>query len=597
MSLKSAGYDAVVLLNERFLNQASGALFYNGFLKIAQDVDLIDMISPEARAKIDPSLYHFLKMHIRLHLLHEPSIDFLASTSGTVPFSMRILTDLRIIITLWDGLELPFTARMSLVTACSLVKIPEADTVTGNDTILDPLGENIKPSSDLLDYLEPGSQMLLMDFTNSEVETFKISWNNTPLQSLSIDLDKLIMTVIRAEFIESNVQFALSLPSFGLYIPDMERKLENRFYGNIAECRVLDNDTLAVAVNFNGYEGGVASQLTNFAKNCTAGIAVPEKAMHKVIDFAWDKIFGNRRFSGQKVFEFVGVDKVTQEIGRIIDLGTRILAEIATFGFVEPHTIFHGLDFIVDYSAEFPYKPDINFLYGNKVRFTNAITRGYITLRVVLDVETWTDIDVTGWFPDFIPDIEGTHYREKITIFNARMDLHEVGLREATGKIVFNDKTNTLAISLESLDLALDVAFSLFPGCPILEFNKDIQEGIANCIEDIVIAFFPTISVLPPVNFAIPVVPWKLNIKGRKLDIQAGELVATLDSWFDELQKNIKNVPKYIVNTNNNEIHYLGCSSLLDTYENHQEGFHLLNDAVNQGYDGCGRCIPEYHTK
>lgn len=56
-------------------------------------------------------------------------------------------------------------------------------------------------------------------------------------------------------------------------------------------------------------------------------------------------------------------------------------------------------------------------------------------------------------------------------------------------------------------------------------------------------------------------------------------------------------VPKYIVNTNNREVHCLGCSGLLDTYEEHQKGFHLLNDALNRGFDGCGRCLPEVHTR
>jgi len=69
-------------------------------------------------------------------------------------------------------------------------------------------------------FLEPGSQMLLMDFADSEIETFKISWNSTQLQSLSIDLDKIIMSVIRAQFTDNGQKYALALPSFGIYIPD-----------------------------------------------------------------------------------------------------------------------------------------------------------------------------------------------------------------------------------------------------------------------------------------------------------------------------------------------------------------------------------------
>jgi hypothetical protein len=35
----------------------------------------------------------------------------------------------------------------------------------------------------------------------------------------------------------------------------------------------------------------------------------------------------------------------------------------------------------------------------------------------------------------------------------------------------------------------------------------------------------------------------------------------------------------------------------MDTYEEHQRGYHLLNDAVNRGYDGCKRCLPAYHSR
>ena len=47
--MKTAGYDLVVLLNERFLNQVSGALFYNGFLRINGAWDLYQELDQESQ--------------------------------------------------------------------------------------------------------------------------------------------------------------------------------------------------------------------------------------------------------------------------------------------------------------------------------------------------------------------------------------------------------------------------------------------------------------------------------------------------------------------------------------------------------------------
>jgi hypothetical protein len=58
--MKTAGYDLVVLLNERFLNQVSGALFYNGFLRINGAWDLYQELDQESQKNIPESLHRFL---------------------------------------------------------------------------------------------------------------------------------------------------------------------------------------------------------------------------------------------------------------------------------------------------------------------------------------------------------------------------------------------------------------------------------------------------------------------------------------------------------------------------------------------------------
>jgi hypothetical protein len=598
MSLHSAGYDAVILLNERFLNQLSGALFYNGFLRVAQKVDLIDALDPAAAAEIEPALRPFLKMHVRLHLLREPSIDFLQSGDAAVPFKMRLMLELRANITLWDGLELPFSVRLSLVAACGIQQVPEDVSLIEPDSLLADLLVDQVPG-----YLEPGSYMLLLNLAKCELETLSFSWQGHRLQTTGIELDKAVMTVIRAYFSTSGQRFALALPSFGAYLPGLPKIPENRLFGEVSHCRVLggygrqDGDALAIALNLLGRTGGNPNELYNFSRNCSVGLALPETALQALIDRAWGQYVKIMPIAGQMTFETPSVNEFIQTVGQVFNIVQRIAVELASLGFVETETIFHGLKFILDYTAAFPWKPEIDFQAGNTVCLRNARTTGELRLRVLLDVEYRVEVDPTGWLPDFIPDIEVSHERRMIEIFQMRLIMNDVGLKEAKGTVVFDEQSNSLALKLTAIDLALDIAISLFPGCPFLSFPGWIRNKLIDLAEQIIIDNCPAISISPPVQFKLPMIPWPVNVKGRKLGIDDNELTATADVWFDALKQDMPYVPKYIVNTNNREIHCLGCSALLDTYEEHQKGYHLLNDAVNRGYDGCGRCLPELHTR
>ncbi|HBP38012.1 MAG TPA: hypothetical protein DD640_04590, partial [Clostridiales bacterium] len=576
MSLNSAGFDAVILLNERFLNQLSGALFYNGFLRVARKVDLIDALDPDAAAGIEPALRPFLKMHVRLHLLREPSIDFLHSDDAAVPFKMRLMLEMRANITLWDGLELPFSIRLSLVTACGIQQVPDHTSLIEPDSILADLLVGQAP-----EYLEPGSYMLLLNLAQCELEALSFSWQGRRLQTLDIELDKAVMTIIRAYFAESGQCFALALPSFGAYLPGLPKTPENRLFGEISHCRVLsgygkqDGDSLAIALNLLGRTGGNPDQLHNFARNCSVGLALPETALQALIDKAWGQYVKVMPISGQMTFETAEVNEFINKVGQVFNIVQRIAVELATLGFVETETTFHGLKFILDYTAAFPWKPEIDFQAGNTVCLRNARTTGELRLRVLLDVECRVEVDPTGWLPDFIPDIEVSHERRLIEIFQMCLRMDDVGLKEAKGTVIFDDLSNSLAVKLTSIDLALDLAISLFPGCPFLSFPGWIQNVLIELAEKIIIDNCPTIKISPPVQFKLPLVSWPVNVRGRKLGIDDFELTATADVWFDELKQDMPHVPKYIVNINNGEIHRLGCSGLLDTYEEHQKGFHL----------------------
>ena len=122
--MKTAGYDIALLINERFLNQLSGALFYSGFLTINGSVDFYrgtimlehqiqdyrTDLSQALAGKVPSDLQPFLLMDFRLKLTREPFIDFIQVPGGQ---SIRFAMGMRIYFWLWQGLELKFDADIS----------------------------------------------------------------------------------------------------------------------------------------------------------------------------------------------------------------------------------------------------------------------------------------------------------------------------------------------------------------------------------------------------------------------------------------------------------------------------------------------------
>ncbi len=560
--MKSAGYDIVVLLNEKFLNQVTGALFYNGFLRINGSVKLYEELDQENLDKIPEDLYRFLLINYRIKLNYEPSIDFLPAVSPDDPARVRIHTALRVYFWLWDGLEIKFDANISLAAGL------EIDSKTNQ---------------------------LWIDFAHSDIEALAVKYRYSMEQTVTLKLDQIMENAVRAYLSDQNNCFSFNLPSVNPLLPYMDDIPDNYLPLSIRAIKNLDATTMAIAVNIDDYEGGDEQQLSNFARNCSAAVAVPEIAMYKVYDFFWERTNWDKCFKFKKSFESETLNDVVNVIGKVVDITQRIVTEIATLGFVETHFEMKGMRFEVGADVKLLSKPEFDLMPDNKVKIKKLNTNIIFSLKVFLDVEYSVEIDPTGWFPDIIPDYEVVNDRVEVKIFEMHVPFFNMQLKKGVGKVVLDDATNTLQIQIEQLDLYWD--FIAFTDCPFLNFPEWLFNKILDLCESSIADAIPPIVITPSFTVDVPLVDWDLNIEGKKLTIDPDEVTLAADMYFAELKKDIPNVPKYIVNINNREIHKIGCDSLMDTYEEHQRGYHLLNDAVNRGYDGCKRCLPAYHTK
>ncbi len=560
--MKSAGYDIVVLLNERFLNQITGALFYNGFLRINGSLKLYEELDPETLEKIPESLYRFLVLNYRLKLNYEPSIDFLAPVNPVDPPRVRIHTSLRVYFWLWDGLEIKFDANLSLAAGLKL---------------------------------NNATNELVIDFACSDIEKLDVKYRYDLEQTVTLKLDDVLENAVRAYLSDQDNCFKFALPTIDPLLPYLEDKPENYLPLSVRAIKTLDSTTMAVAVNISPYEGGDEGQLTNFARNCSAAVAVPEVAMYKVYEFFWEKSSFDKHFKFNKSFASEKLDAVINAISKVVDIAQRIVTEIATLGFVETHYEVKGLKFEVGADVWLTSKPEFDLMPDNKVKIKKLNTNIIFSLKVTADVEYSVEVDPTGWFPDIIPDYEVVNDRLDVKIFEMHVPFFNMQVKKGVGKVFLDDASNTLQIKVEELDLYWD--FISFTDCPFLNFPEWLFNKILDLCESSIADAIPPIVITPSFTVDVPLVNWDLRIEGKKLAIDADEAILAADLYFAELKKDMPYVPKYIVNTNNREIHKIGCDSLMDTYEEHQRGYHLLNDAVNRGYDGCKRCLPAYHTK
>jgi hypothetical protein len=562
--MKTAGYDLVVLLNERFLNQVSVALFYNGFLRINGAWDLYQELDQESQKNIPESLHRFLLIKYRMKLNYEPSLDFLPSTVLGEPARARIHTSLRVYFWLWDGLEIKFDAHLSLLAALEI---------------------------------DSSTHEMKIDFAHSDLEALEIKYRYGMETTVTMKLDGIVENAVQAYLKDQNHCFSFKLPGINPLLPYMDDIPENHLPLSIRSVKILDDTTMAIAINvqIDDYEGGDEQQLSNFARNCSAAVAISEIGMYKVYDFFWAKSNWDRHFKFKKSFQTGKLNEVINAIGKVVDITQRIVTEIATLGFVETHFEMKGMRFEVGADVKLLSKPEFDLLPNNKVKIKQLNTNIIFSLAVFLDVEYSVEIDPTGWFPDIIPDYEVVNDRVEVKIFEMHVPFFNMQVKKGVGQIVLDDATNTLQVKIKELDLYWD--FIAFTDCPFLNFPEWLFNKILDLCESSIVDAIPPIVLTPSFTVDVPLVDWDLIIEGKKLKVDPDEVILAADIYFMELKKHVPYVPKYIVNINNGEIHKLGCDSLMDTYEEHQRGYHLLNDAVNRGYDGCKRCLPAYHSR
>jgi hypothetical protein len=573
--MKTAGYDVALLVNEGLLNQISGALFYSGFLTTHGSVDFYngkisvknnitnfyETVSTTIKEKVPAEMQRYLKIDFRFKPTYEPYVDFIDDNR------IRIGTSLRIYLWLWESLEIKFDASLSV--ACG-IKI--------ND-----------------------DGILAADFANSDIEEFNIKYNGGMNKEVEISLNKIFNEAVKLYFSGKVVSFELQLPSLERQIPGIETdddKPEDKFNIFIKSVKAVSPTSMVVAANvYTDHSYGDSTKLYEFAKNCNLGVAISETAMHKVFDYYWKRL-KEKRINKDGWFKVEKLDNFFSNMNEITRFIEKFVSKALTAGFIESETTYKGMDFYYDLDVRFKNTPKFDLIGGNKLKIYNMAFDFSVRIAAYCTIENKIVVDSSGFIPDswtpWEDDIVVSSKTTRLKLFDGVLRLNNLELKEGIGRVYFDEEKKAFAGKVEKINLYWNFIDS---ECPFLNLPEKLINRIFDLFEGKIAEKIPPFVLSPVIKFNVPIIPWKVNLAMKKIEITDSEAIVGANVYFNELKTDMYPVPKYVANTNNVEVHKIGCDSIMDTYEVHQRGYHLLNDAINAGFDGCKNCLPVYHSK
>lgn len=558
--MKTAGYDIVLLLNEHFLNQVSGAMFYNNFLTFNDSKDFSEDLAPDKLDNIPASLHSFLKVRYRFKLLHEPFLNFKSNNK------IEIFARIRVYIWMLDGLEIKFDSTLMMESPLSI---------------------------------DATTKEFKINLSSSDIKQFDINYQYSPSENVLLELDNIFENALHAYFSGSNSSFTISLPTINTQLPFAAVTPANQIPIDIKALKTVNSTSMVLAANLFGYNGGNSAQLHEFVKNCNLGIGVSEMAMKKFYNFFWERTTWDKTYYKAGAFNISMVDKALDFLTELVDFIMSTSVKIASLGFLETDIKFLGSEFLYELDIDFRTKPTFDLQNGNKVAIYNLGVDLFIRLRMKASFEYTVELDTSGPIPDkctpWDDDIVLSKKKKTVQVFDIGVPIKNLKLKKAVGKIVINDEEKML--ECEVLDLDINIFDYVDDACDFLRLPGFIKDKIVDGMKKKVIDSIPPIALSPTFDLDIKMIDWKLNIEGRKLHITDHEAVIGAFLQFKELQNQIKPVPKYIGNTNTMEVHRSGCDSIYDIYETHQEGYYILQNALKKNYDGCKKCLPGFHKR
>jgi hypothetical protein len=379
----------------------------------------------------------------------------------------------------------------------------------------------------------------------------------------------------------------------------------------IGGFKMLDQRVFALGINIFNNALGDIQPVQNYDGNEDLWVGIREQAMHQIFDYEWANIASHmKRKHWSDTYSLVS-DEIRDYVNKFNDILTNTIPNLLTLGVISSDL---SVDYLkCDASATVSVeKPEFNLLPGNKISITNLRVNIDLYLKVYTGVTLTTKVDPNGWLPDFPgqTDIINTS-STVITLIDQSVHLSEA-LKEVDAELIC-DLTKGISAKVTKIDFDLDLGIDLL---------DDIFNWIFNKLSDLILPLIPPVNLLPavieevinvkPMNKVVVkdivtidttdyVVPKTLNmqIEPGPITIDEDELTAAAKISLKEMPRRTFAVPLFVANCNPKrmEVHRIDCTWVSMIDQAYKAGYYVLNDATNDGFDGCKHCLPELHTR
>ncbi|MBQ5464478.1 MAG: hypothetical protein IIT53_10825 [Fibrobacter sp.] len=564
----TAGYDSVIVVNAKMLNDVAIALFYSNYLTFNKEIDFTEGQNklPDSFLEAVPkNLNSFLKVRLRSKLLHEPFFQFIKSkdANGRDVNQMTMSVHLRLYIWMMDGLELKFDADVALKGSFNFI-----------------CRDNV--------------QLLSVPLNANCITQFDVTIADSRSSLVLKDIQSIFRPVLN-EYFNTVDPIEIKMPSFGLYFPHTgPHTAANRFDVKVAEVKVIGYQLLAIAVNFMNNKGGNPGALCAFAPNSTFSLAVSERALMQAFDF-YCTHFTPKTFYFEGRKDHWSADAIGWIGVQVKSFLTNLATNFKSLGFRECHCYFKDACYFGSVRLSIQEKPEIEFKPGNIISVKKLAIGLWVSAGIEVEYEKVYETDPTGWLPDCVPDKVTKRERHRELWGISEFPLARPEIEDVSAEFHLDETTNALAMKIRKIKFK----HILFRKNDFAHGMTDaILRSLTNWIADLVVEKLPVFYLTPEIHMiSVPRLNLPMVIERSKLTFGDGAVRASVTLGCNRLEKITEPMPKYIGNTNNMEVHRIGCPCILDTYETHQKGYYSLQQAIRAGYDGCKNCLPAYHRR
>lgn len=559
-NVMTAGYDIVAEMKDGFFDRLLAAAFYTTrYMRFQGTMDLSDIAEkPEISA-----MSEFTKVNYDVRVKEPPTVDTFKDNV------VRIIINLDVSLTILGGIWV------------------DLDSAVFADTKI------------TLDH-----EGIFLDLKNAEVDIVSINDKHKLPKKVINQFNEIIGEVIKKKLLEKYEKIKLPITPYSdklssselPYMPVGKNEVvisigdpeedDNGFKLAVNNFKTLNENEIALCMNLMGYDGGDITKISDFSDGLDVCIGLSEGGMRRVFQFWWE----NTTLPKYKTIN--GTYSVPLGLlNTLVDIA-EFGEELVTLGFAKDKWDIEEIRFNYSATVSINEMPDFDLKGDNKVDFTFKSIRLNAGATLIFRIVSELVVDTSGWFPDWATPweddvtISKQTFLKNIDLFNADVG---IDVNKAEGKVYLDDR-NRLMAKIEDLDINFDLQW-------------DLPEVVLNWIVDFTckilvdkLPAFPLSSAL--IAKEIPDLKLTLETDIDKLVINDVEAVIGANLKIKEMARKVF-VPKFIANRNPNslEVHRASCEYIERILEINKVGYYVLIDALEDGYDGCHDCLPEYHNR